>query len=191
VIHRFPDQDGRTSMPPNLVGREKAMRVLWAAGGRRVAVYGIENEDGTPIYVHSKVCVIDDTWACVGSDNANRRSWTHDSELSSALTDMSPDRSESWARSLRHDLSREHLGADVDHAVLNDSARWFDAFQTAASDLDDWHRNGRRGPRPPGQLRRWTQPALSPWTRVWATPLYRLLYDPDGRSVGKRWARRV
>ena len=190
VIPLFPDQDGRTSMPPNLVGREKAMRVLRAAGGRRVAVYGIENDDGTPIYVHAKVCVIDDTWACIGSDNANRRSWTHDSELSSAVIDMSPDRSKSWARSLRHDLSREHLGADVQHAVLNDSARWFDAFQTAASDLDDWHRTGRRGPRPPGQLRTYTEQALSPWTRAWATPLYRLLYDPDGRSVGQRWTRR-
>jgi phosphatidylserine/phosphatidylglycerophosphate/cardiolipin synthase-like enzyme len=26
---------------------------------------------GAPIYVHAKVCVIDDTWATVGSDNFN------------------------------------------------------------------------------------------------------------------------
>ncbi|MGV8977787.1 MAG: phospholipase D family protein [Cellulomonas sp.] len=190
VIPRFPDQDGRASMPPSLVGRAKAMRVLRAAGGARVAVYGIENEAGTPIYVHAKVCVIDDTWACIGSDNANRRSWTHDSELSSAVIDMGPEGSEPWARSLRHELSREHLGADVDPAVLNESARWFDAFQEAARDLDTWHHGGRLGPRPPGQLRRYTQPVQSQWTRTWATPLYRVLYDPDGRSVGQRWARR-
>lgn len=188
VIPRFPDQDGRASLPPNLVGREKALRVLWAAGPGRVAVYGIENAEGTPIYVHAKVCVIDDTWACIGSDNANRRSWTHDSELSAAVVDLTP--GASWARSLRHELGREHLGDDVDPAVLDDPGRWFDAFRTTAAALDDWHRSGRRGPRPPGQLRRYTQPALSTWTRGWATPLYRVLYDPDGRPLRKRWTHR-
>jgi phosphatidylserine/phosphatidylglycerophosphate/cardiolipin synthase-like enzyme len=117
--------------------------------------------------------VIDDTWACVGSDNANRRSWTHDSELSCAVVDTGSDPSDSWARSLRHDLSREHLGAGTDAAELSDPVRSFDAFRRAAA----------------GQLRRYTQPVLSPWTRAWSTPLYRLLYDPDGRSAGKRWAR--
>ena len=53
--------------------------------GRRVGVYGIENAAGTPIYVHSKVCVVDDEWTSVGSDNFNRRSWTHDSEVSAAV----------------------------------------------------------------------------------------------------------
>ena len=47
----------------------------------RVAAYGIENHAGTPVYVHAKVCVVDDVWASIGSDNFNRRSWTHDSEL--------------------------------------------------------------------------------------------------------------
>jgi phosphatidylserine/phosphatidylglycerophosphate/cardiolipin synthase-like enzyme len=189
VIPRFPDQDGRTAIPPNLLGREQAMRLLRAAAGPRVAVYSTENDDGTPVYVHAKVCVIDDTWACVGSDNANRRSWTHDSELSCAVVDTGSGTPDSWARSLRHELSREHLGAGADVAELDDPVRSFDAFRKAAADLDDWHRRGRRGPRPPGQLRRYTQPALSPWTRVWSTPLYRLLYDPDGRPARERWTR--
>ena len=189
VIPRFPDQDGRISMPPNLLGREGAMRLLRAAGGRRVAVYSIENEDGTPIYVHAKICVIDDTWASVGSDNANRRSWTHDSELGCTVVDDGADASHSWPRSLRHELSLEHLGAGADVTELDDPVRAFDAFRRAAAALDDWHRGGRRGPRPPGQLRRYTQPALSPWTRAWATPLYPVLFDPDGRSPLKRWAR--
>ncbi len=87
VIPRFPDQDGRFSEPPNLIGRADAIRLLREAGGDRVAIYGIENEQGTPIYVHAKVCVIDDTWATIGSDNLNRRSWTHDSELTCAVLD--------------------------------------------------------------------------------------------------------
>ena len=32
----------------------------------RVAAYGIENHAGTPVYVHAKVCVIDDVWAAPG-----------------------------------------------------------------------------------------------------------------------------
>jgi len=35
----------------------------------RVHVFDVENDEGTPVYVHSKVCVLDDVWACVGSDN--------------------------------------------------------------------------------------------------------------------------
>jgi phosphatidylserine/phosphatidylglycerophosphate/cardiolipin synthase-like enzyme len=87
VLPAFPDQDGRLALPPNLLGRVAALEALRAAGGDRVAVYSLENAAGVPIYVHAKVCVIDDTWAVVGSDNFNRRSWTHDSELSCAVID--------------------------------------------------------------------------------------------------------
>ncbi len=87
VLPAFPDQDGRLSLPPNLLGRVAALEALRAAGGDRVAVYSLENAAGVPIYVHAKVCVVDDTWAIVGSDNFNRRSWTHDSELSCAVID--------------------------------------------------------------------------------------------------------
>ena len=51
----------------------------------RVAAYGIENHAGTPVYVHAKVCIVDDVWMIVGSDNLNLRSWTNDSELSCAI----------------------------------------------------------------------------------------------------------
>src|SRR4029450_5673496 len=84
---RFPDPDGRVSGPPNRIGQQAALDAVRDAGGDRVAVYDLENERGTPIYVHAKVCVIDDVWAAVGSDNLNRRSWTHDSELSAAVLD--------------------------------------------------------------------------------------------------------
>ena len=190
VIPRFPDQDGRTSLPPNLLGREPGLRLLKAAGGPRFAVYGIENDASTPIYVHAKVCVIDDTWGCVGSDNANRRSWTHDSELSCAVLDTDPNANRSWAQSLRLELAAEHLGGVASAEDLTDAALAFDAFRDAAAQLDSWHDGGRRGPRPPGQLRSYTQPTLSRWTRTWATPMYRRLYDPDGRAARMRRERR-
>ena len=190
VIPGFPDQDGRTSMPPNLIGREPAMKMLLKAGGSRVAIYSLENAAGTPIYVHAKVCIIDDTWACVGSDNANRRSWTHDSELSCAVLDTVGDSANSWARSVRIELAREHLGDNASIQNLNHPVQTFEAFRKTASDLDSWHSNGGEGPRPTGHLRTYTQAALPWWTKLWAAPLYRILYDPDGRSYVARRAHR-
>src|SRR5207302_396991 len=76
-------------------------------GGDRVAVFGLENRAGTPVYVHAKVCIVDDTWLAVGSDNINLRSWTHDSELGCAVLDLGdadgPDAGEAGglARSVR------------------------------------------------------------------------------------------
>ena len=64
---------------------------------------------GTPVYVHAKVCVVDDVWASVGSDNFNRRSWTHDSELSCAVLDETARRA----------------GRRADPAGLGDGARGF------------------------------------------------------------------
>ena len=191
VIPEFPDQDGRTALPPNLLGRAQALRVLRAAAPDRFAVYCLENAEGTPIYVHAKVGVIDDVWACVGSDNANRRSWTHDSELSCAVVDGDG----TFARSLRLRLAREHLGMDPeqddedDPVDLADPERMFDAFRDSARRLDAWHATGEQGGRPPGQLRVYRQPGLSRLTRAWSGVLYRTLYDPDGRSPRDRIAR--
>ena len=199
VIPHHPDQDGRISQPPNLVGRQQALTELHAAGGDRVAVYGIENHAGTPVYVHAKVCIVDDVWASVGSDNVNRRSWTHDSELSCAVLDHEPDLREprvvdrfgdgarSFARNLRLELAREHLdraaGQDQD---LIDPVSAFDAFATSAADLQRWHDRGRVGARPAGRLRPYAPPTLSRRTLAWATPLYRTVYDPDGRPLRLR-----
>jgi phosphatidylserine/phosphatidylglycerophosphate/cardiolipin synthase-like enzyme len=183
VIPGFPDQDGRTSLPPNLVGREKAMTILAGAGGDRFAVYSLENEQGTPIYVHAKVCIVDDAWACVGSDNTNRRSWTHDSELSAAVVDEGG----SWARQLRLELAAEHLGTtQID---ISDPIGMFEAFAQSAHRLDSW-RTAPSGERPSGQLRAYRPPRLSRFTKAWSTPLYRVLYDPDGRDPLRRVLRR-
>ncbi|MDQ2796755.1 MAG: phospholipase D family protein [Actinomycetota bacterium] len=188
VIPHHPDRDGRISRPLNLVGRQQALDELGSAGPGRVAIYGIENHAGTPVYVHAKVCVIDDVWASVGSDNVNRRSWTHDSELTCAVVapnatgpdaDVDP---RTFARGLRLELSREHLDrACGDDTDLVDPVSAFDAFAAGARRLQAWHDAGRVGPRPPGRVRPYVAPHLSRLTRAWATPLYRAVVDPDGR----------
>ncbi len=92
VVPRHPDIDGRLALPPNMVGREMALRLCRKAGARPGArLRRGEPRVGTPVYVHAKVCVVDDVWASVGSDNFNRRSWTHDSELSCAVLDETRD----------------------------------------------------------------------------------------------------
>jgi phosphatidylserine/phosphatidylglycerophosphate/cardiolipin synthase-like enzyme len=194
VLPRFPDQDGRVSLPMNLVGRQQALDLLNAVAPGRTGFYGIENHQGIPVYVHAKVCVIDDVWLSVGSDNVNRRSWTHDSELSCAVIDQRRDDREPrvidrfgsgarmFARDLRLQLAREHLDRDVDDdADLVDPGDAFAAFAQAAQQLQHWHDTGRTGPRPAGRLRPYRLQRLSRATRVWATPLYRTIADPDGR----------
>jgi phosphatidylserine/phosphatidylglycerophosphate/cardiolipin synthase-like enzyme len=203
VLPHYPDQDGRLSEPPNLVGRQEALDLVHRAGGDRVAVYGIENHAGTPVYVHAKVGIVDDVWASVGSDNVNRRSWTHDSELSCAVLDDETDDREPrfldrlgagarrYARNLRLTLAAEHLDLDirqVDSVV--DPVAMFDAFAESARALQAWHDAGRSGPRPPGRLRPYAFERLSRRTLLWATPLYRTFYDPDGRPARLRRANR-
>ncbi|MEV7440109.1 phospholipase D family protein [Streptomyces sp. NPDC091204] len=207
VIPTVPEQDGRLTGPMNLIGRIDALEELRRAGGSRVALYGLENHAGTPVYVHAKVCVIDDVWASVGSDNVNLRSWTHDSELGCAVYDETPDPrlprdpaglgdgARAFARELRLRLMREHLDAPAPAAgagtpdaadPLCDPAAAFEAFAASAAALDAWHAGGRRGPRPPGRLRRYVPPDLGAAQRLLAAPLNRLLVDPDGRPMGMR-----
>ncbi|MDO9486351.1 MAG: phospholipase [Actinomycetota bacterium] len=183
VIPGYPEQDGRLSMPPNQLGRQGALEVLREAGGDRVAIFFLENAKGTPVYVHAKVVLIDDIWGCIGSDNTNRRSWTHDSELSAAFMDSDPD---GYVRSLRLALAQEHLGSNYDDEDLKDPRAFFQAFLDSAAALDAWHLGGMRGPRPVGHLRTFDQGHIRRRTRTWAEPIYRTVYDPDGRKRSMR-----
>jgi phosphatidylserine/phosphatidylglycerophosphate/cardiolipin synthase-like enzyme len=203
VVPRHPDVDGRWALPPNQVGRLEAIEVTRKAAPDRVHVFDLENHVGTPVYVHAKTCIVDDVWACVGSANLNRRSWSHDSELSCAVLDDTADAREPrdpggrgdgarrFARDLRLRLLREHLDrAADDDADLLDPRDAVAAVEAAANALEGWYRGGRVGPRPPGRLRPHQPEKLPLWTRAWAVPIYRIVYDPDGRSVRDRLRRR-
>jgi phosphatidylserine/phosphatidylglycerophosphate/cardiolipin synthase-like enzyme len=198
VVPRFPDKEGAARWP-SLVGREQAIKVCRAAGQDRFAIYDIENHAGTPVYVHAKVVVVDDVWAMIGSDNLNRRSWTHDSEMSCAVLDQDVDerepgdpgglgdRARVFARELRLRLWREHLDLDgSDDPEMLDSLKAFDVMRRSAATLQAWYDDDCAGERPPGRLRPHVPERLPRRHRPWAVPLYRLAYDPDGRSLRDR-----
>jgi phosphatidylserine/phosphatidylglycerophosphate/cardiolipin synthase-like enzyme len=183
VIPRYPDPDGVLGAASRF-GRWRVQRALERAGPGRVTVFDLENEAGTPVYVHAKVCIIDDVWMAVGSDNLNRRSWTHDSELCCAIVDPIA----RLPRETRIRLAHEHLACDeVDVDDLTDPARWYDTLVRSAEALDRWYADRRSGlpgtpaPRPRGRLRVHAPDRVSTLARPVLHLLHAWVLDPDGR----------
>jgi phosphatidylserine/phosphatidylglycerophosphate/cardiolipin synthase-like enzyme len=58
------------------------------------------------VYVHAKVCVIDDAWLTVGSANLNEHSLFNDTEVNVVTDDAT------LARDVRERLWSEHLAED-------------------------------------------------------------------------------
>ncbi len=193
VIPRYPDPAGRFAGAASVFGRERVQDALYAAGGDRVAIYDLEREDGTAVYVHSKACIVDDIWVAVGSDNLNRRSWTHDSEISCAMLDDTRDEREPrdpgglgegarrLARESRLRLASEHTGEGFDLDEMIEPGDWFAALRRSADALDAWHRDGKRGPRPPGHLRAHVIERVSAAKHGLIHWVHTHLLDPDGR----------
>ncbi len=198
VLSTYTTADTRMANASAMPARNQALRDLYRAGGDRVGVYGVENRAGTPVYVHSKVCVVDDVWMTVGSDNVNRRSWTYDSELTCAVLDetrdereprlLAPDReARRFPRDVRLTLAREHLDrADGDDADLLDPVSAFEAFRRSAQGLERWHEGGRVGPRPPGSLRPYVMTTIPPVDAAVGRVVYDYADDPDGRPRALR-----
>jgi phosphatidylserine/phosphatidylglycerophosphate/cardiolipin synthase-like enzyme len=60
-----------------------------------------------PVYVHSKLMLVDDEWATVGSCNLHHYSLFGNSELNAAFRDPTT------VRAMRVELFQEHLAADT------------------------------------------------------------------------------
>lgn len=198
VVPRYPDADDAVSGPPNRIGQIDAIELLRSAAPGRVGIYDLENDAGTPIYVHAKVCIVDDVWMTCGSDNFNLRSWTCDSELTCAVLDSARDEREPTdpsgdgsgarrlPRNLRLQLWAEHLQRDPGDQDLLDPVAGFELWRRSAAALDAWNRSGRRGTPPRGRARPHQPDPVGRLTRLWARPYHRLLFDPDDRPIGLR-----
>lgn len=84
------------------------------------------------IYIHSKMFIVDDEFALIGSANMDQRSMTHDSEIKIGVVDEGNE----FVKDLRLRLYTEHLGRS--EAELNDPTTAFDRFR------DDVHANNHR-----------------------------------------------
>ena len=90
---------------------------------------------------------------------------------------------------MRLRLLREHLDRAVDGSQddgLVDPDTAVQAITSAAEALEAWHASGRKDPRLPGRLRSHRPEQLRLLTRLWSVPVYRMMYDPDGRSYRDR-----
>jgi phospholipase D1/2 len=99
--------------------RHRLIQVLWAADEhQRLGVYWPVTDGGAPIYVHSKVLVIDDRLLRIGSSNLNNRSMGFDSECDVAIETESNNSEHDDIRrqitSVCNQLVSEHLGVSVD-----------------------------------------------------------------------------
>ena len=183
VVPRYPDSDGPLGGPPKRLGQLRAIETIGRVAPGRFGVFSLENTSGTPIYIHAKVCIIDDIWFTCGSDNFNRRSWTTDSELTCAVIDTTAGQGDSrpLPHALRRQLWAEHLGLDQGDPRLQDPAAGLKLWNAAADALDQWHETGSRPPRPKGHVRHHSTEPVTRLQRLWADPVNRLFVDPDGR----------
>src|SRR5205814_5415418 len=74
---------------------------------------------GRPVYVHAKICIVDDRWLTVGSANLNEHSLFNDTEVNVVVQDPQ------LARDARLRLWSEHLERPVGE-IDGDPARVVD-----------------------------------------------------------------
>ncbi|GJD95280.1 phospholipase D-like domain-containing protein [Methylobacterium iners] len=76
----------------------------------RFRIYYPVTANGTPIYVHAKILIVDDQILKVGSSNLNNRSMGLDTECDLVVEAAGAEGIERSIRDVRHDLLAEHLG---------------------------------------------------------------------------------
>lgn len=80
----------------------------------RFRIYHPVTSGGQPIYVHSKLMIVDDSYVRVGSSNINNRSMRFDKECDVAFEAQGSADLRERISALRSDLLAEHLGVDAE-----------------------------------------------------------------------------
>ena len=97
-----------------------------------------ESQDPRPVYVHSKVCVVDDQWLTLGSANLNERSLFNDSEVNVCCEDKA------LATEVRERLWAEHLEMPLEKVRGRDSAELVDEVWRPVASQQAEHREAHR-----------------------------------------------
>ncbi len=121
-------------LPTDLSPEHQAFLELRASLGayKNFALAGIAGlgEDGRrkPVWIHSKLMLVDDTWATIGSVNLHRYSMFGNAELNAVIF------SSELVRGFRVELLKEHLALDT--SELNDVMALRQFKQIAAANRD-------------------------------------------------------
>ncbi len=78
------------------------------------------------IYIHSKIMLVDDVWATIGSTNTATQSFRYDTEMNASFWD------ESTVKAMRVALFAEHLGVDAAELEALDDVAAFARFARQA-----------------------------------------------------------
>lgn len=116
------------------------------------------------VYIHAKVCIVDDRLAIIGSANINERSQRgdRDSEIAAIIRDTDliectmagkPFKVGRFAHSLRIRLMREHLGIDVDGLDSEDNMPSEPRQATPTQDQPAWDPDAEQRVGQPGVTR--------------------------------------
>ena len=109
----------------------------------RFQIYHAYTNDGTPIYTHAKVLVIDDAILKIGSSNMNNRSMQLDTECDISLDARHRDKDRRRVRALRDALVAEHLGASE-----TDTRRALDETGSLIATIETLRQRGGKTLRP-------------------------------------------
>ena len=128
---------GIKTVEDNLEHPQIGFFTLWSAG------WGEEQFEIQPIYVHSKVAVVDDMWATIGTANLDGSSLTHVNELEGffdvkfhrnmEMNVIIPEEESIFgeAEKIRKTLWKEHLGIGYS-SIKNLNSSWLEIWQKTA-----------------------------------------------------------
>jgi len=110
-------EDGVIDTPDIAFRRRAFLQPIAASFPTQFLVFerlGSGSTTGPTAYVHSKLLIVDDEAAFIGSVNSSRRSWFHDSEIDATIVDSggaggTTPGTRGWIRDLRCQLWSRHL----------------------------------------------------------------------------------